>query len=108
MDQSVFMQLEMDAALRARFQDAAAREQRPVAKVLRQLMREYVARQSEPGAVRSAVGVDAARYAMCGVGASPAGGDLAEEAPAFVPNDRDMEEMERRQQGWRCCPFGMG
>lgn len=108
MNQSVFMQLEMDAALRARFQDAVAREQRPVAKVLRQLMREYVARQSEPGAVRAAGGVDAARYAMCGVGASPAGGDVAEEAPAFAPNDRDMEEMARRQQGWRCCPFGMG
>lgn len=108
MNQSVFMQLEMDAALRARFQDAAAREQRPASKVLRQLMREYVARQSEPDAVRAAGGLDAPQYAMCGVGASPAGGDLAEEAPAFAPNDWDMEEMARRQQGWHCCPFGMG
>jgi len=79
MSESVFMQVAMDAGLRARFQQAAARERRPATQVLQALMREYVARHSGAGAALDAAGAD-----------------------------RDLEEMAHRQQGWECCPFGTG
>lgn len=49
MNESVFMQVTMDAGLRASFQQAAARERRPATQVLQALMREYVARHSGQG-----------------------------------------------------------
>lgn len=79
MNESVFMQVTMDAGLRASFQQAAARERRPVTQVLQALMREYVARHSGPG-----------------------------EALGTAGADRDLDEMAHRQQGWHCCPFGTG
>jgi len=79
MNESVFMQVTMDAGLRASFQQAAARERRPATQVLQALMREYVARHSGAGAALDAAGAD-----------------------------RDLDEMAQRQQGWHCCPFGTG
>lgn len=79
MNESVFMQVTMDAGLRASFQQAAARERRPATQVLQALMREYVARHSGTG-----------------------------EAPDVAGADRDLDEMAHRQQGWHCCPFGTG
>lgn len=79
MNESVFMQVTMDAGLRARFQQAAARERRPATQVLQALMREYVARHAEAGEALDASGAD-----------------------------RDLDEMAQRQQGWRSCPFGTG
>ena len=78
MNESVFMQVTMDAGLRASFQQAAARERRPAAQVLQALIREYVARH--PG---------------------------AEEALDQADADRDLEEMARRQHGWHSSPFGV-
>jgi len=49
MNESVFMQVTIDAGLRASFQQAAARERRPATQVLHALMREYVARHSGTG-----------------------------------------------------------
>lgn len=86
MSKSVFMQLEMDAGLRASFQDAAGRQHRPAAQVLRQLMREYVAR--EAGQEVDAPPLEPAPWDACG--------------------DRDLEAMAQRQLGWRCSPFGVG
>lgn len=79
MNESVFMQVTMDAGLRASFQQAAARERRPATQVLQALMREYVARHSGTGAALHDAG-----------------------------SDRDLEEMARRQQGWHSSPFGIG
>lgn len=79
MNESVFMQVTMDAGLRARFQQAAARERRPATQVLQALMREYVARHAEAGEALDASGAD-----------------------------RDLDEMAQRQQGWHSCPFGTG
>lgn len=75
MNERVFMQLEMDRGLRARFQQATAREHRPAAQVMQQLMREYVVRHSDPGT-------------------------------CLPSEDRDLEALAHRQQGWGCCPFG--
>lgn len=79
MSESVFMQVTMDAGLRASFQQAAAHERRPAAQVLQALMREYVARHAGPG-----------------------------EMPDAAGTDRDLEAMVQRQQGWHSSPFGMG
>ena len=79
MNESVFMQVTMDAGLRASFQQAVARERRPAAQVLQALIREYVARHPGP-----------------------------EEALYDADADRDLEEMACRQQGWHASPFGMG
>jgi len=79
MNESVFMQVTMDAGLRASFQQAAARERRPSTQVLQTLMREYVARHSDTG-----------------------------EAPDAAGADRDLDAMAQRQQGWHSCPFGTG
>ncbi|WP_314401840.1 hypothetical protein [Stenotrophomonas rhizophila] len=79
MNESVFMQVTMDAGLRASFQQAAARERRPAAQVLQALMREYVARHSGAGEALDVAGAD-----------------------------QDLDEMAHRQQGWHCCPFGTG
>ncbi|WP_313245417.1 hypothetical protein [Stenotrophomonas rhizophila] len=79
MNESVFMQVTMDAGLRARFQQAAARERRPATQVLQALMREYVARHAGAGEALDAAGAD-----------------------------RDLDEMAQRQQGWHSCPFGTG
>jgi len=73
------MQVTMDAGLRARFQQAAARERRPATQVLQALMREYVARHSGAGEAQDAAGAD-----------------------------RDLDAMAQRQQGWHSCPFGTG
>lgn len=86
MSKSVFMQLQMEAGLRASFQEAAERQHRPAAQVLRQLMREYVARESWQE-------VDGAPL---------------EPAPWDSSGDRDLEAMAQRQLGWRCSPFGVG
>ncbi len=86
MSKSVFMQLEMEAGLRASFQDAAGRQHRRATQVLRQLMREYVARESGGG-----------------VDAPP-----LEPALWDASRDRDLEAMAQRQLGWRCSPFGVG
>ena len=79
MNESVFMQVTMDAGLRASFQQAAARERRPATQVLQALMREYVARHSGAGEALDAAGAD-----------------------------QDLDEMAHRQQGWHSCPFGTG
>lgn len=79
MNESVYMQVTMDAGLRASFQQAAAHERRPAAQVLQALMREYVARHAGAGEVPDAAGAD-----------------------------RDLEAMVQRQQGWHSSPFGMG
>lgn len=78
MNESVFMQVTMDAGLRASFQQVAARERRPAAQVLQMLMREYVAWHSGAGEALDVSGAD-----------------------------RDLEEMARRQQGWHSSPFGV-
>lgn len=78
MNESVFMQVTMDAELRASFQQAAAHERRPAVQVLQALMREYVARHAGAGEVPDAEGAD-----------------------------RDLEAMVQRQQGWHSSPFGM-
>jgi hypothetical protein len=51
MNRCVLMQVEVDAGLRARFQEAAAREHRAADQVLGRLMREYVAVEGGPVAV---------------------------------------------------------
>lgn len=79
MNESVFMQVTMDAGLRASFQQAAARERRPATQVLQALMREYVARHAGAG-----------------------------EALDVAAADRDLDAMAQRQQGWHSCPFGTG
>ncbi len=79
MNESVFMQVTIDAGLRASFQQAAARDRRPATQVLQALMREYVARHAEAGEALDASGAD-----------------------------RDLDEMAQRQQGWHSCPFGTG
>ena len=79
MNESAFMQVTMDAGLRARFQQAAARERRPATQVLQALMREYVARHAGAGEALDAAGADG-----------------------------DPDEMAQRQQGWHSCPFGTG
>ncbi|MCF7751932.1 hypothetical protein KQ945_14325 [Bacillus subtilis subsp. subtilis] len=110
MSKSVFMQLEMAAGLRASFQHAAAREHRPAAQVLQQLMREYVVRQScvdaegEAGAVHPAERAAGAVALERPVAAAP----VLEPAPCFASDDRDLEAIAARQHGWRCSPFGMG
>lgn len=78
MSKSVFMQVKVEAALCARFQAAVARQQRPVAKVLRQFMRDYVARDVVP----------------------------EDPVPPLDSGDRDLDAMAQRQQGWSSCPFG--
>jgi hypothetical protein len=110
MSKSVFMQLQMEAGLRASFQEAAERQHRPAAQVLRQLMREYVATQSDAEAVAAGRRLEAARRAAASVALDvPAVGEAPlEEAPGVSSGDRDLEEMARRQQGWGCCPFGVG
>lgn len=110
MSKSVFMQLQIEAGLRASFQESAGRQQRPAAQVIRQLMREYVAAQSDAEAVAVGRRLEAVRRAAASVALdTPAVGEgPLEEAPGFSNSDRDLEEMVRRQQGWGCCPFGVG
>ncbi len=110
MSKSVFMQLQMEAGLRASFQEAAERQQRPAAQVLRQLMREYVAMQSDAEAVAVGRRLEAVRRAAASVAlvAPAVGGAPLQEAPGSSSSDRHLEEMARRQQGWGCCPFGVG
>jgi hypothetical protein len=107
MNESVFMQLEMDAGLRARFQQAAARERRPAAQVLQRLMREYVGRQAGQG---STGGAGSAGPAERAGGASACDDAAATGMPEPSPNldsgDRDLEALARRQHGWSACPFG--
>lgn len=78
MNQNIFMQVPVDAGLRASFTEAAAREHRPAAQVLQQLMRDYVVRH-------------------------PA----AEQGPCFENDTRDPEDLARRLHGWRTSPFGV-
>lgn len=63
MSKSVFMQLQMEAGLRASFQEVAERQHRPAAQVLRQLMREYVAMQCDAEAVAMGRRLEAVRRA---------------------------------------------
>lgn len=109
MSKSVFMQLQMEAGSRASFQEAAERQQRPAAQVLRQLMREYVASQSDAEAVAVGRRLEAVRRAAASVALdTPAVGEgRFEEAPGVSSGDRDLEGMARRQLGWGCCPFGV-
>lgn len=79
MNENVYMQVTIDAGLRASFQQAASRQRRPAAQVLHALMREYVARHTGAG-----------------------------EAQPVSSADRDLEEMAHRLQGWHSCPFGTG
>jgi len=65
MSESVYMQVTMDAGLRARFQQAAAHERRPAAQVLQALMREYVARHAGAGEVPDAAGATATWKQWC-------------------------------------------
>lgn len=98
MSKSVFMQLQIEAGLRASFQEAAGRQQRPAAQVIRQLMREYVAAQSDAEAVAVGRSLEAVRRAAASVALdTPAVGEGSlEEAPGFSNSDRDLEEMVRR------------
>lgn len=79
MNENVYMQVTIDAGLRASFQQAASRERRPPAQVLHALMREYVAHHPVAG-----------------------------EREQLSGPDRDLEEMAHRLQGWHSCPFGTG
>ncbi|MBD3774184.1 hypothetical protein [Stenotrophomonas sp.] len=106
MNESVFMQLEMDAGLRARFQQAAACERRPAAQVLQRLMREYVARQagqSAAGATGAAEPVERAAKAAA-IDQYTAG--TPELPPHEDSGEQDLEALARRQHGWSACPFG--
>jgi len=106
MNESVFMQLEMDAGLRARFQQAAACERRPAAQVLQRLMREYVARQAGP----SAAGETGAAEPIKRAAKATAIAQYTAGAPAPPPHEdsgeQDLEALARRQHGWSACPFG--
>jgi hypothetical protein len=53
MNRRVLMQVELDAGLRARFQEAAAREHRAADQVLGRMMREWVAVECGPVAFES-------------------------------------------------------
>lgn len=79
MNETVFMQVTVDAGLRAGFQAAAACQQQPAAQVLQALMRDYVLLHAPP---------------------APAGESIG--------NEQDLDALVRRQQGWHCCPFGTG
>ncbi|WP_422508620.1 hypothetical protein [Stenotrophomonas sp. GZD-301] len=107
MNESVFMQLEMDAGLRARFQQAAARERRPAAQVLQRLMREYVARQAGHGTTGEAGSAEPAERAGGTAACNDAAATgLPEPPPNLDSGDRDLEALARRQHGWSACPFG--
>ncbi|MCS4235471.1 hypothetical protein [Stenotrophomonas sp. BIGb0135] len=110
MSKSVFMQLQMEAGLRASFQEAAGRQHRPAAQVLRQLMRVYVATQFDLEAAAVDPGLEAVRRAAASVAldAPAVSKGQLEEVPGFSSSGRDLEEMALRQLGWRCCPFGVG
>jgi hypothetical protein len=102
MSRNVLMQAKMEDELRANFQAAAARECRPAAQVLRQLMEAYVAAQSAPETTdgrrrSSAVRVAAGAVVSLAPAGSPAEGD-----------DRDLDEVAQRQYGWHNTPFGTG
>lgn len=78
MSRSVFMQVKVDVGLCARFQAAVERQQRPAARVLGQLMRDYVDREN--------------------VAELP--------LPPVQNGEDDIDAMVARQQGWSSCPFG--
>lgn len=103
MSRNVLIQAKMEDQLRASFQAAAARECRPAAQVLRQLMEAYVAVQSEPDAN------DGRRRSTAVRRAAGAVVSLAPRAAPMVEgDDRDMDEVAQRQYGWHNTPFGTG
>lgn len=107
MNESVFMQLEMDAGLRARFQQAAARERRPAAQVLQRLMREYVARQAGQGTTGDTGGAEPAeRTGGAAAFDQAAATGIPEPPPSLDSGEQDLEALARRQHGWSACPFG--
>lgn len=77
MSQSIFIQLQTDAGLCARFEQAAARAHQPAEAVLKRLMQDYVSRQLEP----------------C-------------ESPRFAGDDRNLDDLVLQALGWKHSPFG--
>lgn len=102
MSRNVLIQAKMEDQLRASFQAAAARECRPAAQVLRQLMEAYVAVQSEPDAN------DGRRRSTAVRRAAGAVVSLAPPAPLTDGDDRDLDDVAQRQYGWHNNPFGAG
>ncbi|WP_313346539.1 hypothetical protein [Stenotrophomonas sp.] len=103
MSRNVLIQARMEDQLRASFQAAAARECRPAAQVLRQLMEAYVAAQSEPDANdgrRRSTAVRRAAGAVVSLAPPP--------APLTDGDDRDLDDVAQRQYGWHNNPFGAG
>lgn len=77
MSQSIFIQLQMDTGLCARFEQAAARAHQPAEDVLKRLMQDYVSRDLEP----------------C-------------EPPRFAGDDRNLDDLVLQALGWKHSPFG--
>ncbi|MCC7634198.1 hypothetical protein [Stenotrophomonas rhizophila] len=108
MNNNVVVQLKVEAGLRASFQQAAGRQQRPPAQVIRQLMREYVARQSAPAVAAGRQPLEAARAVAAPLVADEplAASQPPDPPPCYASGDRDLEQMAQRQYGWHSSPFG--
>lgn len=95
MSRNVLMQAQREDQLRASFQEAADRECRPAAHVLRQLMEAYGALLSSPEARKRSWRKDMVERAAVSVVNRVPG-----RAPHFVDENADLEAMVERQFGW--------
>lgn len=108
MKKSVLIQLEIDEALLTKFEAATATENLTGAQVLRQLMREYVYMHCRTEAHNEAKRLESAKRvsAIVALDAVMASNHVPDAVARFADDDRDVDEMGRRQHGWSNGPGG--
>jgi hypothetical protein len=106
MKKSVLIQLEIDEVLLTKFEAATATENLTGAQVLRQLMREYVYMHCRTEAHNEAKRLESAKRvsAIVALDALMASNHVPDAVARFADDDRDVDEMGRRQHGWVNSP----
>jgi hypothetical protein len=110
MKKTVLIQLEIHAELLNQFESVAETENLTGARVLRQLMREYVFMHGRTLAHEEAQRLESAKRvsAIVALDAVFASNGLPAAMARFADDERDTDELADRQQGWRSTLSGAG